>query len=202
MHTGELAHDSPGVSAALMGISPEVHRQVVAAYRLAATHGALLERAVRSPGVSFNPRPARVVSLLLKEAAVTAAEPLVTAVLGTATTLTPSTHETGGEEWIKLSRLSSYLLQRAPADPELLTLLLPQLPRPTTLAYLLDTVRHLHQWQDRNAARWLYGTIKTAMNEVLSDAPPSPPPSERLVKMLHQAVRQQGKIFSEGVSED
>jgi hypothetical protein len=201
MHTGELAHDSPGVSAALMGISPEVHRQVEAAYRLAATHGALHERAVRPPGVSFNPRPARVVSLLLKEAAMTAVEPLVTAVLGTATTLTHSALEPEGEEWKNLSRLSSHLLQVAPAEPELLTAILPQLPRPTALAYLLDAVRHLHQWGDKRAALRLFCTIKTATNEILSEANP-PLPSERLVRMLHQAVKQQGKIFCDGVSED
>lgn len=127
-----LVKDSPGVSGDLQRLFPADFKRLDEIYRYAAERGSLAEGAVkRSEGVSFNPRPARVASILVKNSRTV--DPLTVGaafLLCCGKTALEKHAEWNEEKMLALEALSS------PGNSERASLL--------SLAHALDTVRHLH----------------------------------------------------------
>lgn len=73
--TGDLSHDSPQLAGHLRRFFSEMDRQALAdIYKDVWKCGGCLDEVLREPGVSFNPKPARLCCLLIQEGDVRDAE--------------------------------------------------------------------------------------------------------------------------------
>lgn len=194
-HSGEIVKDSPGTWHAVLRNSRLSPERIAAAYRLAASHGGLAERAVRGVGVSFNPRAARVLNLRLQyHPALTESEAVMT--------LLASAVEPVEYNDPLLSADTGALAQFLPIARGLLGLeplgtpqVSPQLPPGLIVTHLLDAVRHLHLWsggiQERQNIAHFGRTVES--NSAFADEP--------LVPLLRTALGQQERLSEETPSQ-
>jgi len=161
-----LVKDSPGVSGDLQKLFPADFERLDDIYRYAADRGSVAEGAVkRSEGVSFNPRPARVASILVKTSRTIDSLTIGAAFLICCErTVLEDSKGWQEEKILALEALSS------PGNSEKASLL--------SLAHALDTVRHLHMTtysrEERmrvaqEISRTTEGVVQTGLTSQLSN---------------------------------
>ena len=158
---GDLSFDSPGVWNMLKGafLEPEL-AQIWCAYAVAAKLGALDDKPVRrASGASFNPRPARLMHILLSEAAEKRAVVIAAAAFACVDITTPCPPAyTGMREWDLgcLSRNYARSAFNSAEKAEACAGAQAAAAEAVACAYLLDELRHLHMTglsrEDRTAA--------------------------------------------------
>jgi len=134
--------DSPAMASALSKVtSAEEFRHLADLYCLAASFGACDEGKIRrKEDVSFNPRPARIVQLLMKEAGINQIVFIAGAILSCATTEISDLSILSEQELLTFSNTKSLLcLKDTPAKIKFDTE-----ESQIFLAHILDEVRHLH----------------------------------------------------------
>ena len=140
-HTGELKHDSPG----LLGLVRQFLRedevkQLAEVYCEACRCGALNESSVvRQPGISYNPRPARICQILINECSEKGLRVLGAAMYACAA----RNGESGSafvEEWQIASRVRMEISNYRDGHRFELT----EVEEAIFLAVKLDELRHMH----------------------------------------------------------
>lgn len=139
--TPSLIHDAPGLTTDLRALFPHDFGRLEEIYEYSAAHGATAEGpVVRTEGVSFNPRPARVVSIVLKG---TRAIDLLTTGAGFLICCKRTSLE-DDSLWEQEKTLAFEALT-SPSNSERASLL--------SLAHALDCARHLHMTSYSKAER-------------------------------------------------
>lgn len=105
-------------------------------YNFVVEHGANLEaETIRAEGVSFNPKMARILNILIHEGGVTSTAPLMLAMAGSIATSALSTFS--AESGVQISEAALSAIQELTPAPSAEVELV-------RLSYWLDRVRHLH----------------------------------------------------------
>lgn len=140
MHTGDLYKDSPGLSLLLKGaLTPQEQAKLVTLYELACQHGALNEGAItRLEGANFNPRPARIIQILLTDGANSDCTTLAGSLVSCAESTLFEAHPELADQFYK-----SYLaIHSALSGDQSKSLVSTE--KAIVFSHLLDEVRHLH----------------------------------------------------------
>ncbi len=182
---GDLMFDSPGVWDLIQrSIEISFHAEILSAYTLACRHGALSEWPVkREVGVSYNPRPARLMHILLQEAKERNGVIIAAAPLTCAENLSTISIDSLSDQLRPSFELAQEVADEVCLPSQNVTRLV--------LSKLIDDIRHLHMTHFTASEQREYATRTQQKLLTLPEASKEERLSSLLVAALERTLRRE-----------